>query len=391
MKLFFFLLMLAILWVWGHRLYLVIVSKRRESFLTPQSYPPIGPDAPLVSILIPARNEEHNIGNCLASLSKLDYPHFEVLVIDDRSTDKTAAIIEEFSSRDPHIRLIRNTELHEGWTGKNFALFKGQSQAKGQWLLFSDADTTHAPQSLSQSVQFAQDLDLPMITLLPHLVGETFWEKLLQPIAGAILMISFPPTKANDPKSPVAFANGQYILIQRKLYDRIGTHEGLKGYFLEDIAMAKVAKSLGVPVRVVVTPSLYATRMYKTLAEIWHGWSRIYYYIFEKQLLRLVLSIVGIVVVSLLPVFALFGPIGWWLVTGELSYYALMILAMAVIQFLISRFVTFQYYALTGSNPYYSLLNPLGLLIVMGILGDSIVKIYSKKGMSWRGTTYAMK
>lgn len=389
MKAAFLLLMLSVLGVWIYRFYLAIVAKHREFFLNTGAYPAAPKDSPLVSILIPARNEERNIGNCLESLCKLNYPNYEVFIVDDRSTDSTAAIVEDFARRDSRIHLVRNTELSEGWTGKNFALFKGQSHANGEWLLFSDADTIHAPDSLGHSVQFAREKGLQMVTLLPNLTGETFWEKLLQPIAGAILMISFPLHKSNNPASPVAFANGQYILIRRDLYDRIGTHEALKGFFLEDIAMAKAAKALKGPMMVVPSPTLYQTRMYKNFKEIWHGWSRIYYYIFEKHVVRLCLSILLIFVVSLMPVFCAIGLAAWWIVQGSLSNYAAGIFGVAIAQLVIMRLTVFRYYALSGSNPYYSILNPIGCMIMIGILADSIRKIYSKKGMTWRGTTYA--
>ena len=389
MKATFFMLMLSVLGIWVYRFYLAIVSKHREFFLETDTYPPAPQNSPLVSILIPARNEERNIGNCLESLCNLDYPRYEVLVIDDRSTDRTASIVQDFARRDSRIRLIRNQELKDSWTGKNYALFKGQARARGQWLLFSDADTVHAPESLSQSLQFAQGRGLEMITLLPNLIGESFWEKLLQPIGGAILMISFPLHKSNNPGSPVAFANGQYILIARTLYDRIGTHEALKGCFLEDIAMAKAAKSLEAPTMVVPSPNLYQTRMYKNFREIWHGWSRIYYYIFEKHFLRLLTNIVGIILISLLPVFALIVLAGSWLWLGGLSSYSLSLLGVAVAQIVVMRLTVFRYYRLSGCNPYYSILNPIGCVIMIGILTDSILKIFSKKGMTWRGTTYA--
>ena len=389
MKAAFLLLMLSILGVWVYRLYLAIMYKHREVFLARGMYPPVSADAPLVSILIPARNKERNIGNCLASLGRIDYPNVEIIVIDDRSTDGTACLVESFAQGDSRIRLIRNQELREGWTGKNFALFKGQSFAGGQWLLFSDADTIHAPEALSVSLQFALEKKLDMVTLLPNLIGECFWEKLLQPIAGAILMISFPLHKSNNPSSPVAFANGQYILIKREWYDRVGTHENLKGFFLEDIAMAKRVKALGGRMMVVPSPTLYQTRMYKNFQEIWHGWSRIYYYIFEKHFYRIFLSIVGIFLVSLLPVFALVGLAFWWLAGGALGNYTGTLLGIAIAQILVMRLTVFRYYALTGCNPYYSILNPLGSMIMIGILTDSILKIFSKKGMTWRGTTYA--
>ncbi len=389
MKTVFLIVMLAVLAMWIYRLYEALTSKRKNHYLAPGMYPPVPKDVPLVSILIPARNEERNIGKCVESLCGLDYPNYEVFVVDDRSTDRTAQIVEEFTHKDPRIHLVRNQELHEGWTGKNFALFKGQSLAKGRWLLFSDADTVHAPQSLSQAIQLAKNKKLDMITLLPSLTGETFWEKLLQPIAGAILMIYFPIQKANDPASPVAFANGQYILIKREMYERLGTHENLRSYFLEDIAMAKAVKALKGRMLVVPAPTLYETRMYKDFTEIWNGWSRIYFYIFEKHFLRLLSTIFGVFVVSLLPVFALLFLLCWWLIATELSHYTWTIFALSILQVVLMRLAVFRYYTLSGCNPYYSILNPVGCCIIIGILADSIWKIFSKKGMTWRGTTYA--
>ncbi len=389
MKAAFVLLMLGILGVWIQRLYLAITYKKREFFLGDGTYPTPGADAPLVSILVPARNEERNIGNCLGSLCKLDYPNYEVIVIDDRSTDNTAALAEEFVHKDARVKLIRNQELAEGWIGKSFALFQGQAHARGKWLLFSDADTVHAPGALSQSLQLALDKNMDMVTLLPSLTGESFWEKLLQPIAGAVLMISFPIPKANNPSSQVAFANGQYILIKRETYDRIGKHEALKGFFLEDIAMAKAAKALKAPMMVVPSPTLYQTRMYKNFKEIWHGWSRIYFYIFEKHFYRILLSIVGIFLISLLPVIATISLASAWIVLGYLPQFAFSMFVLALLQLIVMRIAVFRYYALSGCNPYYSILNPLGCLIMMGVLTDSLLKIFSKKGMTWRGTTYA--
>lgn len=346
-------------------------------------------ESPLVSIMLPARNEERNIGACLESLVRLDYPALEIIVVNDRSTDRTREIVEEFQKTHANITLINNTDLHEGWTGKNFALHQGVQKARGEWYLFTDADTCHHPRSLFQAMSYVLKKKVDMLTLLPLLEGKSFWEKLIQPIAGAVLLISFPIQKSNDPASDTAFANGQYILIRKETYRGIGGHEALKQYFLEDIAMAKAVKSAGKTLNVVISPDLYKTRMYKNFMEIWNGWTRIFYFIYEKKFSLLFLTMIGLFVFSLLPALLFIYTGLYLLLARTFSFPMLILFILAGIQVVVIRLTTFRYYRIAKANPYYSLLNPIGCVVMIGILCNAIKTIFSKKGMTWRGTTYA--
>ncbi|HRZ86818.1 MAG TPA: glycosyltransferase [bacterium] len=375
--------------IWAYRLGETYRSGGRDPQLAVDSYTGPAANLPFVSVLIPARNEEKNIRICLESLAALDYPSYEIIVVNDRSTDRTAEIVEDVRSRHPRVTLINNAELRQGWTGKNFALNKGAQAARGDWFLFSDADTCHHPASLTQAVRYVLDEKVDMLTLLPLLEGQSFWENLLQPIAGALLVLSFPIQKSNDPRSKTAFANGQYILIRKDVYREIGGHEALKEYFLEDIAMAKAIKSIGRRLRVVISPDLYRTRMYKSFTEIWNGWTRIFYFIYDKKFTLIALNMVLLFIFSLLPTLLCFATGGWLLFAPELSTRALTLFIASGIEVVVIRMTTFRYYRISRANTYYSILNPIGCVVMLGILGNAIKTIFSKKGMTWRGTTYA--
>lgn len=385
----FFSITLIGIGIWIDRYLETFRSVERDPQLKEDTFTEPLAEAPLVSIMLPARNEERNIGACLESLARLDYPALEIIVINDRSTDRTREIVEDLQKKHSNITLINNTELHEGWTGKNFALYQGAQKARGAWYLFTDADTCHHPQSLFQAMSYVLRKKMDMLTLLPLLEGQSFWEKLIQPIAGAVLLISFPIQKSNDPASDTAFANGQYILINKEVYREIGGHEALKQYFLEDIAMAKAVKAAGKALNVAISPDLYKTRMYKNFMEIWNGWTRIFYFIYDKRFTLLFLNMILLFVFSLLPALLFIYAGMYLLLAHTLSFPMLIFFILAGIQVAVIRLTTFRYYRIAKANPYYSLLNPIGCIVMIGILCNAIKTIFSKKGMTWRGTTYA--
>ena len=172
-----------------------------------------------MSAIIPAKDEETNLEACVRSVAGLDYPNLEILIVNDRSTDRTEEIARRLAAGDERIRVLTIDDLPAGWTGKTHALDRAAESARGRWLLFVDADTLHAPESLSIMMEFARSQQAALVTLLPELRCETFWEQVVQPVAGITLMQSFPLHSVHDPRSRLAFANGQYILIERSAYD----------------------------------------------------------------------------------------------------------------------------------------------------------------------------
>ena len=210
---------------------------------------PLPTNAPLISVCVPARNEERNIRACVESILAQDYPNFEVIVLDDRSTDATSEILHDLLMESdsvavapwrhllssnlkehappgrPLLQIIHGSDLPKGWAGKPHALFQASAAARGEWLCFIDADTFLSPEALSSCYAKALETKADMFTIMTFQILGSFWEKAVMPIVMTALSVGFSPRKVNDPNSKDAIANGQFILIKRSVYDAIGGHE----------------------------------------------------------------------------------------------------------------------------------------------------------------------
>src|SRR5712671_7022765 len=189
------------------------------------------PANPEVSIIVPARNEEVCLGDCLRSLIAQTGVGFEIIVVDDGSTDRTRAIAESVRG----VRIISPGPLPNGWTGKNNAVVAGAKEARGEWLLFTDADTVHLPGSLSRAVAEAKENQADFLSYSPEQIVRTFWEKAVMPVVFAELAAEYPPQKVRDQSSGIVAANGQYILVRRYAYDTVGGHADVAAEILEDV------------------------------------------------------------------------------------------------------------------------------------------------------------
>ena len=227
-----------------------------------------------MTVLVPARNEERNVGACLASLSAQAWPNLEIIAVDDGSTDGTPAILADAARRDPRVRVLRVDGPPAGWTGKSFALDAGVSIARGAWLCFTDADTVHAPESIARAVGFAERHGVALLSLTSRQLTRSFWERVVQPVVFGLLDQWFPLTAVNDPASPVAAANGIFILATRDAYRDAGGHRAVAGEILEDVALARRVKAGGGRIAFVDGADLVAARMYTDLAAIRRGWTK---------------------------------------------------------------------------------------------------------------------
>ena len=242
------------------------------------------PDRLALSVIVPARNEEASLRGCLESLIAQVGVDFEIIVVDDHSTDSTPAIASSFSNsrtqaqarvpRQTKVRLIQADPLPAGWTGKNNAVAAGSKAARGEWLLFTDADTIHLPGSLAHSLQEAQRLNVALLSYSPQQVVDSFREKANMPVIFAELASSFRPSEVSDPKSPLAAANGQYILITRQAYVSVGGHAAIAASLLEDVALARAVKRSGRKIFFRYAPDAVRTRMYRSFAQLREGWTK---------------------------------------------------------------------------------------------------------------------
>jgi len=230
-----------------------------------------------VSVIVPARNEESCLARCLESLVAQAGGAFEILVVDDGSTDRTRAIAESF----PQVQVLDAGPLPRGWTGKNHACWQGAQHARGKWLLFTDADTVRQPGSLAASLAEAEQHGAALLSYSPRQEVAGFWERALMPVIFAELAATYPPSRVCDPQSPVAAANGQYLMISREAYDAIGGHRGVAGSLLEDVALARRVKKSGRGLRFRYGGEAVRTRMYRSLEQMWEGWTKNLALLFE--------------------------------------------------------------------------------------------------------------
>ena len=223
-----------------------------------------------VSIIVPARNEEAGLAACLESLVSQDGVRFEILVVDDGTSDRTRQIALSF----PGVQVVDPGPLPDGWTGKNNAVAAGARQAVGNWLLFTDADTIHLPGSLGRSLAEARDHGAALLSYSPQQEVHGFWEKAVMPVIFSELACTYRPSEVSDPDSPVAAANGQYLLVSRTAYDAVGGHASVGRSLLEDVALAQRVKGAGGRILFRYGADAVRTRMYRTFAQLEEGWTK---------------------------------------------------------------------------------------------------------------------
>jgi len=225
-------------------------------------------EQPEVSVIVPARNEEANLADCLRSLVGQSGPSYEVIVVDDHSSDRTRAIAESFP-----VKVISADLLPGGWSGKCNACWSAARIAKGKWLLFTDADTRHAVNSIGQGLHEAEVSGAAMLSYSPKQVVRGFAERALMPVIFAELAATYRPKDVSDPKSGAAAANGQYLLIRRDAYDAVGGHAAVAQAILEDVELARFVKRSGYKLQFLMSDTV-STRMYRSFVQMWEGWTK---------------------------------------------------------------------------------------------------------------------
>ena len=253
--------------VWGWAALVALLDRRHRLDLTDVEPRTTGT---LVSVVVPARDEERGIGAAVRSLCAQAYEPVEVIVVDDESSDRTGELAAAAGAR-----VVRGEPLAPGWVGKSWACHQGAVAARGEWLLFTDADVVHAPEALGRALSLAQREGRGGLTLLVRLDAETFWERVVQP-AAVVLIRSFvaPGFLLRSPRSKVAIAAGGFILVERATYDRAGGHEAIRGRLIDDQALAESVKATGSLLVPAFAGDLVRVRMYEGLDELWRGWRK---------------------------------------------------------------------------------------------------------------------
>ena len=349
-------------------------------------------DAPLISICIPARNEEKNIRACVEAALGQDYPNLEVIVLDDRSADSTLTQLSGFASRDSRLLPIRGKELPAGWAGKPHALFQASAAAHGEWLCFVDADTFLAPNAISACYIKALETHADMFTTMNKQILGSFWEKVVMPLVMTALSVGFSPRKVNDPNSRDAIANGQFILIRRTVYDAIGGHEKVKDQIVEDKAISEQVKWNGHRLVVADGMKVIRTRMYTDLPSMWEGWTKNIYLGLSGHPALLLLGAFGALLALMaalfLPLWPLLG-LGWLVNGGGWMAAVVSLQSLLVWGWLIY----FRVRVARGMkiSAWYALTTPLGAGVFAAMMLTSAWKVLSGQGVTWRARKYHAK
>ena len=352
--------------------------------------PPTAADAPRVSILIPARNEALNIAPCVRSLLAQDYPKCELLVLDDHSTDGTGDLVRGLglSETGAHQRMLTGAALPPGWTGKGWACHQLAAQATGDFLFFTDADTEHAPGTVSAAVAYAQRNRADHVSAWPRLVTVTWGEQLVIPMIVVLAMILYPHwlmlflqkhphLAARLPRSAqrlLGAANGQFMFFTRAGYDRIGGHAGERSHVVEDVALGRaVASRMGEGMRLFNCESLrFSTcRMYRSFGETWDGFTKNIRPAFER-------SLVG------------FLGLGAWQLCGYLLPFVFafcaprpLVFAQVAVIYAIRILLTVRF----RTSWLSCVLHPVGQMLALAI-GLNSWRRSARGGVSWKGRTY---
>ena len=348
-------------------------------------------ELPFVSVIIPAKNEENNIRACVESLLDQNYTHYEIIVINDNSSDRTEVICQSLGAEKLEGDSIRNTDNRlaylnappcpEGWTGKNHAIAQAIPFARGEWFLFTDADTQHESSGISASMCHALKHEILLLTLLPRCLSYTFFEDMIQPTAMGFMGLWFPIHKVNDPDHPAFFANGQYLMMQRTLYEKLGGHSAVREAFLEDFAFMKKAKTVGAKSECALGIHVYGTRMYDSLQSLWRGWRRIYRHAFESEPLELVLKSASVFMFSVSP----FIVLGACLTFIEANTVQLSIIAALFSLLIVTMAGTaWKAYDTVKAKKIHAWTHPLAAMFLSLLLLQAAWMAWTGKQTTWR-------
>jgi glycosyltransferase involved in cell wall biosynthesis len=340
-----------------------------------------------LTVIVPARNEEDCLAACLESLTSQSGDIFrlgrdwELIVVDDHSTDRTAEVARGFAG----VTLIPAGELEYGWTGKNNALWTAALRARGRWLLFTDADTIHEQGNLRRALHEAAKHKVGMLSYSPRQIVSGLAQRSLMPLIFSELSLAYPPARVSDPNQRVAAANGQFLLVERAAYRRLGGHAAVADKILEDVELAFLAKRRKVGLRFRYADDALSTRMYRSTEAMIAGWTKNLALLFDSCLALAVWRAIDILLLVALPLLAI------WLWNAHFNAHSLQWLAAGwVLALLWARNLFRFYHRVAKSNfPFVDCaLAPLGLPLFVALLSRSWFQHRFQRRVQWKGRSY---
>ncbi|MGA3262967.1 MAG: glycosyltransferase [Terracidiphilus sp.] len=340
-----------------------------------------------LTVMVPARNEEECLGACLQSLVSQSEEIFELgrewelTVVDDHSTDRTAEIARSFAG----VAVIEAGKLEPGWTGKTNALWTAAKRARGRWLLFTDADTIHEPGNLRRAMHEAAKHKVGLLSYSPRQMVSGLAQRSLMPLIFCELALAYPPARVSDPSQRIAAANGQFLLVEREAYRRLGGHAAVADKVLEDVELAFLAKRRRVGLRFRYADDAVAARMYRSMAAMIEGWTKNLALLFDNCLAMAMWRALDILLLAGLPVLAV------WLWNARFAAHSLQWLGAGWVLALLWVRNLFRFYGRVGKSNFPVIdcaLSPLGLPLFVVLLYRSWFQHRILKRVSWKGRSY---
>ncbi len=366
---------IAIFWLtYGLRVVWSAVSLPRLR----QSPPAGNVECPSISILFAARDEEEKLPEALKTLLALDYPKFEIVAVDDRSTDSTLRILQEAAAKDSRLRVVRMEELPPGWLGKPYALQKAYETSSGEWLLFTDADVQLRADTLRRAISLIRERKLDHLTLMCRLEMEGFWESATLTFFALGLFLLADPYGMEDPDSKSYAGVGAFQLVRRGAYESSGTHRRLALEVVDDMRLARNMKKAGFRSGMALATEFVSVRWHVGVRNIVRGVTKNFFAAADYSLARVGMQSLGLFGASVLPFLALPFLRGSAQLFAALAAIAAIALEAAVA-------------VIMETSLLYALTHPIGALLFDYMLLRSTFVTLRQGGIVWRGTFYSLE
>jgi glycosyltransferase involved in cell wall biosynthesis len=335
-------------------------------------------ECPPISLLFAARDEEEKLPAALASLAAIDYPNLDIIAVDDRSTDGTARILEDFAAQHPRLRVRHISELPAGWLGKPHALQRAYEAARGEWLVFTDADVRFSADVLRRSVAIAGEKKLDHLTLFCDVEMFGFWEKVLITFFGLSFHMATDPHRVGNPKSRSYVGVGAFQMVKRAAYEASGGHARLAMEVVDDMKLGKIVKLAGFRSGVAVARDFVVVRWHAGAGNLIRGVTKNFFAAAGFSLWQVSTAVAGSLLINFVPFVALPFLRGWafWL---DLTAVAIMVAFHAAVN------------VVMRVSPLYALTHPLGAVMLAYMLVRSTVVTLRQGGVVWRGTFYGLE
>jgi chlorobactene glucosyltransferase len=345
-----------------------------------------------ISIIIPARNEEKYIKNCITSLLNQNYNKYEIIIVDDNSSDRTLEILKSLKNNNELIQIIQAGKKPKNWVGKNWPCYIGYKNSKGDYLFFTDADTIHSNHSISDSLYTLLNHNLDVLTAVPRLLYPTFIVKMVLPILSIFMFSRYSPAKVNNPKIKLGYLFGSFFVISKTVYEKIGTHESVKTEIVEDGALGQRIKEFGYKLKMYRGEELMSAYWARDFHTLWNSLKRLIIPIYFKNKRNSIIMTIGVFILMVMPFLTLLYSIITISIIKDNGidnlylFFLLIASSLAVLSIYLTNY--YQLKMAKTHNILYFLGAIIGCIIVSISFIWSIISLLNKGSIKWRDRIY---